>query len=273
MEEDTCTSFIPFAKQSKTVSRYKPESNTMELPTHQRGPCYNTDEFWSGLSRRPSPHWMEEYREASPLLRSSSAVHRPDAQTDAGSWQVLAVPRALPSPRELCRRRSGRLKRKRLENGSVMSVCYHLEDLKKRQSSIDQLKRWKWGGYGSPANSEGLEGAAVSLAEELQSGRDLLSHLTKPRPSWLCGEESFVSSSGQRSHGHSKGPPRKAGWSPPSWPWETDPSCRSGAGLRKPSGALGTGQKSDPEVLGISMGDGGDYHPRTVAAGLLLKVD
>ncbi|XP_026514158.1 protein INCA1 [Terrapene carolina triunguis] len=187
--------------QSKMVSRYKPEADTTELPTHQRGPCYNADEFWSGLSQRPSPRWMEEYRETSPLLRSSSAVHRPNAQTDAGSWPVLAVPQALPSPRELCRRRSGRLKRKRLENGGVMSVCYHLEDLKKRQSSIDQLKRLKWGGYGSPANSEGLEGAAVSLAEELQSGRDLLSRLTKPRPSWLCEEDSFVScsSSGQWS--------------------------------------------------------------------------
>ncbi|TFJ98468.1 putative N-acetyltransferase 16 [Platysternon megacephalum] len=50
------------------VSRYKPEADTTERPTHQRGPCYNADEFWSGLSQRPSPHWMEEYREASPLL-------------------------------------------------------------------------------------------------------------------------------------------------------------------------------------------------------------
>ncbi|KAG6921498.1 inhibitor of CDK, cyclin A1 interacting protein 1, partial [Chelydra serpentina] len=126
---------------------------------------------------------------------SSSAVHRPDAETDAGSWRALAIPPALPSPRELCRRRSGRLKRRRLENGGVMSVCYHLDELKKRQNSIDQLKRLKWGGYGSPANSEGLEGPAVSLAEETPSGRDLLSRLTEPRPSWLCEEDSCVSCS------------------------------------------------------------------------------
>ncbi|XP_032618839.1 protein INCA1 [Chelonoidis abingdonii] len=201
MEEETCTPLGPFATQSKMVSRYEPKADTTELPTHQRGPSYNADEFWSELSQRPSPHWMEEYRETSPLLRSSSAVHRPNVQTDAGSWHVLAIPQALPSPRELCRRRSSQLKQKRLANGSVMSVCYHLEDLKKRQSSIEQLKRLKWGGFGSPANSEGLEGAAVSLAEELQSGRDLLSSLTKPRPSWLCEEDSFAScsSSGQRS--------------------------------------------------------------------------
>ncbi|XP_044856398.1 protein INCA1 isoform X1 [Mauremys mutica] len=201
MEEETCTPLVPFATQSKVVSRDEPNADATELPTRQRGPSDNADGFWSGLSQRPSPPWMEEYREASPLLRSSSAVRRPDAQTDAGSWPALAIPQALPSPRELCRRRSGRLKRRRPANGSVMSVCYHLEDLKKRQSSIDQLKRLKWGGYGSPASSEGLEGAAVSLAEELQSGRDLLSRLTKPRPSWLWEEDSFVScsGSGQRS--------------------------------------------------------------------------
>ncbi|XP_075763962.1 protein INCA1 isoform X1 [Pelodiscus sinensis] len=193
--EETHTSLIPFAKQSRMVRRYNPRAGTMGLPTHHQGMCYHSDEFWSQLSQWPGPHWMKEYREATPPLMSSSAIHRPDAQIDAGSWEVLSIPPTLPSPQELCRR-SGRLKRKKLESSSVMSVCYHLEELKKRQSCIDQLKRLKWGGYGSPTNAEGLKGTAESLAEEILSGRDLPSHETKPRPLWISEENSFANSSG-----------------------------------------------------------------------------
>lgn len=44
----------------------------------------------------------------------------------------------LPSPRELYQRKKRGLKGKRLENVRALSVCCHLEELKRRQSNINE---------------------------------------------------------------------------------------------------------------------------------------
>nr|XP_033779886.1 protein INCA1-like [Geotrypetes seraphini] len=48
-----------------------------------------------------------------------------------------------------------------------MAAFYHMEDLKRRQSNIDQLKRLQWGGYDAKNSAEVFEKDDVSyLASE-----------------------------------------------------------------------------------------------------------
>ncbi|XP_078393878.1 uncharacterized protein LOC144677718 isoform X2 [Cetorhinus maximus] len=105
-----------------------------------------------------TPHWMEVYEEASPRLLSSQAAQRPNVKQDIRcSASALELER-LPSPRELY----GRKKRRRREAGErcVMAVVCHLEELKRRQKGIDQLKALRWGAnrsQGLTQDNEDLE--------------------------------------------------------------------------------------------------------------------
>ncbi|KAM5308103.1 protein INCA1 [Glossophaga mutica] len=117
---------IPFAKCSRVVSRSPPTS----LPSQSLRlmPQHYADIFWDNLSQRPSPTWMEE-QYIPPLL--------------------------LPPPEMLCRRKRRQPYLTRMQQGPggiparVRAVTYHLEDLKRRQRIINDLKKAQWGSSGA----------------------------------------------------------------------------------------------------------------------------
>ncbi|XP_015283396.1 PREDICTED: protein INCA1 [Gekko japonicus] len=96
-----------------------------------------------------------------PPQMSGCVAQRPaEAEGDHFPWQGLSAEQTLPSPKELCRRKKKGPKQPRLEKGGVLSVCYHLEELKRRQSIIDELKKAKWGGCPPQPSHEGDSSAA-----------------------------------------------------------------------------------------------------------------
>nr|XP_028558622.1 protein INCA1 isoform X1 [Podarcis muralis]XP_028558624.1 protein INCA1 isoform X1 [Podarcis muralis]XP_028558625.1 protein INCA1 isoform X1 [Podarcis muralis]XP_028558626.1 protein INCA1 isoform X1 [Podarcis muralis]XP_028558627.1 protein INCA1 isoform X1 [Podarcis muralis]XP_028558628.1 protein INCA1 isoform X1 [Podarcis muralis]XP_028558629.1 protein INCA1 isoform X1 [Podarcis muralis]XP_028558630.1 protein INCA1 isoform X1 [Podarcis muralis] len=158
MEGESSTSFMPFVKQSKMVSRYQQVAEAEAASSD----CSNSN-IWDGLSQQPGSCWMEEYNEAPSLLTSGCVVQRPaEGERDPFPWQIISTTQKLPSPKELCRKKRKGPKRKRLENVRALSVCYHLEELRRRQSSMDELKKAKWGGLVPQPFSEGAGGTADS---------------------------------------------------------------------------------------------------------------
>lgn len=126
---------IPFAKCSRVVSRSPPPS----LPSQSLRPTpkYYGDIFWENLTRSPRPTWMgEQY--IPPMLRATSCSH-----------PGLYPAEGLPPPEVLCRRKRKRLGQRLQGPGSiparVRAVAYHLEDLRRRQRTIDELKKPHWG--------------------------------------------------------------------------------------------------------------------------------
>ncbi|XP_059762525.1 protein INCA1 isoform X2 [Balaenoptera ricei] len=137
---------IPFAKCSRVVSRSPPPSlpsRSLRLTPQRYG-----DTFWENLSQRPSPTWMEE-QYIPPLLRATGC-----------SQPGLYPPERLPPPEVLCRRKRRRPHLVGMQQGSggiparVRAVTYHLEDLRRRQRIINELKKAQWGS--SRAASEPL---------------------------------------------------------------------------------------------------------------------
>ncbi|KAM9045391.1 protein INCA1 isoform 1-T1 [Megaptera novaeangliae] len=137
---------IPFAKCSRVVSRSPPPSlpsRSLRLTPQRYG-----DTFWENLSQRPSPTWMEE-QYIPPLLRATGC-----------SQPGLYPPEGLPPPEVLCRRKRRRPHLAGMQQGSgsiparVRAVTYHLEDLRRRQRIINELKKAQWGS--SRAASEPL---------------------------------------------------------------------------------------------------------------------
>ncbi|XP_025031453.1 protein INCA1 isoform X2 [Python bivittatus] len=104
------------------VSRNQPEVD----PSSR---ACSTGDFWDRLVRQPSSLWMEEYREAPPLLTSGRAAQRP-AVGEGGPWpwQVASTAQSLPSPKELCQKKRKGPKQKGLGNVRALSVFYHLEE-------------------------------------------------------------------------------------------------------------------------------------------------
>ncbi|XP_075437378.1 uncharacterized protein LOC142475345 [Ascaphus truei] len=133
MEGESSEGEIPFAKRSRTVHRYQSEP-VLSDSTHEER--YG-QQFWERLSRRQSSCSMGT---EGPGLMSSYPVARQDV-----AWGSLPAPgqEKLPSPAELC---GGKKKRQRMNERRDMVMYYHLQDLRKKQSSIDQLKSLKWGG-------------------------------------------------------------------------------------------------------------------------------
>ncbi|XP_032091372.1 protein INCA1 [Thamnophis elegans] len=131
-EEGGGAALGPFVKQSKMVSRDRPEVN----PSCD---AHGTPDFWDRLVQQPSYLWMEDYQEAPPRLTSGCAAQRP-AGEEGGPWpwEAAPTPQSLPAPKDLCRRKRKGLKQKGLRRG--LSVLYHLEEVKRRQSNIDKQK-------------------------------------------------------------------------------------------------------------------------------------
>ncbi|XP_078525933.1 protein INCA1 [Lissotriton helveticus] len=194
-EENMDENLIPFAKRSKMVSRHGSEKRLTELTSNCSTQCYS-GEFWNRLGQQPSAHWMEEYR-TSPARMSNYAVERPDSLTDLPSLQIISIPERLVSPSELCRNKKGKQKGQKRDSSHVMSVCCHLEDLRRRQATIDQLKKLHWGGYGAQPPPDCLEevdssSSEIYVSKEMQN-QESFSHLGKQRASsWNVEQSSFL---------------------------------------------------------------------------------
>ncbi|KAL1780198.1 INCA1 [Sigmodon hispidus] len=97
------------------------------------------DTFWENLSQRSSSHWMEE-QYIPPILRATGC-----------SQPSLHPLEGLPPPEKLWRRKRRKLHLERMQKGPgniparVRAVTYHLEDLRRRQRTINQLKKAQWG--------------------------------------------------------------------------------------------------------------------------------
>uniref|UniRef100_A0A8C5XNX8 Inhibitor of CDK, cyclin A1 interacting protein 1 n=1 Tax=Microcebus murinus TaxID=30608 RepID=A0A8C5XNX8_MICMU len=113
---------IPFAKCSRVVSRSPPptiSSQSLRPMTQRYG-----DVFWENLSQRATGF----------------------------SLPGLYPPEGLPPPEMLCRRKRRRPRMEGTQQGPggiparVRAVSYHLEDLKRRQRTINELKKAQWGG-------------------------------------------------------------------------------------------------------------------------------
>ncbi|XP_013836715.1 protein INCA1 isoform X1 [Sus scrofa] len=140
---------IPFAKCSRVVSRSPPPS----LPSQslRLTPRHYGNTFWENLSQKPRPTWMEEPY-TPPLLRVTGC-----------SQLGLYPPEGLPPPEMLCRRKRRRQHLAGMQQGSgsiparVRAVTYHLEDLRRRQRIINELKKAQWGSSGAAPEPLGLD--------------------------------------------------------------------------------------------------------------------
>ncbi|XP_048221795.1 protein INCA1 isoform X2 [Perognathus longimembris pacificus] len=134
------------------------------------------DVFWENLSQRSSSNWMEE-QYIPPKLRTTGC-----------SQPGLYSPEGLPPPEMLCRRKRRRLHLEKINQGPggiparVRAVTYHLEDLRRRQRTINELKKAQWGncrvaseplaleaeGCGFPATTENcdLEAKRTTFLQE-----------------------------------------------------------------------------------------------------------
>ncbi|OWK14861.1 hypothetical protein Celaphus_00000910 [Cervus elaphus hippelaphus] len=139
--QEDADNLIPFAKCSRVVSRSPPPglpSQSLRLTPQRYG-----DTFWESLSQRPSPTWMEE-QYTPPLLRATGC-------SQPGQYG----PEGLPPPEVLCRRKRRRPHSGGMQQGSggiparVRAVTHHLEDLRRRQRIINELKKAQWGSSGA----------------------------------------------------------------------------------------------------------------------------
>ncbi|CAH6786011.1 protein INCA1 [Phodopus roborovskii] len=135
---------LPFAKCSRVVSRSSPCSLTSQSSRPMPQPYGDT--FWENLSQRSSSNWMEE-QHIPPILRATGC-----------SQPGLHPLEGLPPPEKLWRRKRKKLHLERMQKGPgniparVRAVTYHLEDLRRRQRIVNELKKAQWGS--SEATSE-----------------------------------------------------------------------------------------------------------------------
>nr|XP_040125427.1 protein INCA1 isoform X2 [Ictidomys tridecemlineatus] len=131
---------------SRVVSRSPPPSLPSQSLTSTSQRYGNV--FWENLCQRPSPTWTEE-QYIPPMLRNSG-------YSQPGLYPL----EGLPPPEMLCRRKRRRSHLEGMKQGPgsiparVRAVSYHLEDLRKRQRTMDELKKAQWGN--SRAASEPL---------------------------------------------------------------------------------------------------------------------
>ncbi|XP_063305833.1 protein INCA1-like [Pelobates fuscus] len=130
---------IPFVKRSQTVHRSPAEPILPSAALCSTEEPYGP-EFWARLIRQPSIHFM---REQTDFKMSSYPVCREEED-----WRSLSVSglETLPSPAELCRKRRKK-NSQRVTERRVLAVYQHLQELRSKQSSLEQLKSLKWGGY------------------------------------------------------------------------------------------------------------------------------
>ncbi|XP_072006124.1 protein INCA1 [Engystomops pustulosus] len=133
-DELSYENYFPYLARSRTVTRLPPQ------PIFPHSPVVNPEirygpEFWDRLMRQPS-----HYDTKVPGSVSSYETWRTSARSDRTAQPVLS---ALPPPSEVFK---GKKKKKSPAMRSVVYVENYMKELRKKQSSIDQLKTMKWGG-------------------------------------------------------------------------------------------------------------------------------
>ncbi|XP_036381549.1 uncharacterized protein LOC118775644 isoform X2 [Megalops cyprinoides] len=129
---------------------------------------YN-QEFWDRILHCPSSLQSEGYAAAPAELVVGVAARRHLPGLGRVKGAELG-PKSLPTPEELMGRRTARggrgggARRGDIMQQRVATVLHHISDLKRRQSSIDQLKTGR--SWGFMANSRPEEGDATSTGEE-----------------------------------------------------------------------------------------------------------
>ncbi|XP_056410148.1 uncharacterized protein LOC130340387 isoform X2 [Hyla sarda] len=177
-EEFSIENFTPFITRSRTVTRLLPE------PLYPHSPLTNPEkrygpEFWDRLIRQPSVYNTEVPRSEGLLYTSSTSQNM---RTD-GKWQQhdhMASPllEPLPPPSEVFR---GKKKKKYHADRGVISVENHIQELRKKQSSIDQLKTMKWGGCNiyEMQNTEGMQRYGARTDQEQDTFFSFLDDVTE----------------------------------------------------------------------------------------------
>uniref|UniRef100_A0A8C6RV32 Inhibitor of CDK, cyclin A1 interacting protein 1 n=1 Tax=Nannospalax galili TaxID=1026970 RepID=A0A8C6RV32_NANGA len=141
--------FLPFAKCSRVVSRSSLCS--LSSQSHRQKPLPYGDVFWENLSQRSSPNWIEE-QYILPTVRAPGC-----------SQPGLHPLEGLPPPEKLWRRKKRNLHLERMQQGHgsiparVRAVTYHLEDLRRRQRAINELKKAQWVSYEAASELQVLE--------------------------------------------------------------------------------------------------------------------
>ncbi|XP_010952940.1 protein INCA1 isoform X1 [Camelus bactrianus] len=170
---------IPFAKCSRVVSRSLPPSlpfQSLRLTPQRYG-----DTFWENLSQRPSPTWMEE-QYIPPPVRATGC-----------SQPGLYPTERLPPPEMLCRRKRRKPHLGGMQHGPggiparVRAVTYHLEDLRRRQRIINELKKTQWGSSGTASEPLVLDNDGYGFP-----GTTKLPDLEEERASYSREEDHFL---------------------------------------------------------------------------------
>ncbi|XP_054662688.1 translation initiation factor IF-2-like [Grus americana] len=159
MEDEPWAALGPFARRSRTIRRHDviadadaPDRLWVTSPCHPIGCRHRA----SPLAAHDAPPRRHVFPQTPVFLPEFTDHHPPH---DRGGGQDLgAAPQPpvaptspLPSPRSLCRHR-------RPPRDGPASVRSHLAELKRRQSSIDEVKRQAEGGgtpRGAPQVSAG----------------------------------------------------------------------------------------------------------------------
>ncbi|KAM4037185.1 protein INCA1 isoform 1-T3 [Anomaloglossus baeobatrachus] len=134
-DEFSNDNYIPYITRSRTVSRLLPEPILPHSPLLHPEKRYGP-EFWDRLLSQPT-----SYNPGIPGAMSGYETYRTDHK-----WNSMAPPplETLPHPSEIFK---GNKKKKSPAERSVISVENYIQELRKKQSAIDQLKTMKWGGY------------------------------------------------------------------------------------------------------------------------------
>ncbi|XP_066578159.1 protein INCA1 [Amia ocellicauda] len=181
-DQDSCQ-FFPFAKTSRIVRRgFELQSSGPPSGAALPPPCQRSHEFWDRIHQQPMPGsthedcvtvFSQSYEQYSTVGGAAVRRPRPDSGRRARTRQKEAGPERLPSLSELCgRRRRGLMRSGAPRDGRMVAVLRHLEELKKRQSAINQMKGEKWGG----STGTRLPKESCVLEEELgeEGGEGLL---------------------------------------------------------------------------------------------------
>eukprot|EP00063_Salmo_salar_P009621 XP_013984456.1 PREDICTED: protein INCA1 [Salmo salar] len=172
--------FLSFAKRSKVVQRQCSEMETEPSPPPQSSSLSQSREhFWHRILCQPSEVSPEPTTSYSPFQmqmfsnKSEGLVGVDMAGSPLEGQRVKKGGRLglgkLPSPVELMGRKKkgrtgGAAQGSQVVQPRVAAVLQHIGDLRRRQSSIDQLKRGSW--WGSKPRCKAEEGRSHRQAED-----------------------------------------------------------------------------------------------------------
>ncbi|CDQ78192.1 unnamed protein product [Oncorhynchus mykiss] len=176
--------FLSFAKRSKVVQRQCSEMETEPSPPPQSSSLSQSrDNFWhrilcqpSEVSPEPTPSYgpvqMQMFSNKPEGLVGVDMAGSPPAGQRVKKGGRLGLGK-LPSPVELMGRKKkgrtgGAAQSSQVVQPRVAAVLQHIGDLRRRQSSIDQLKRGSWWGSKPRVCLEDLNKHPILLLEEIR---------------------------------------------------------------------------------------------------------